>query len=179
MLKWFVFALFALTIPISNWLIDNWGTTCIPDGGPCIIPVGFGLYSPSGVLIMGMALVLRDYVHEKFGLKIAACAIIIGATMAAAFSPPALVTAAVVSWLLAEGSDLVVYDQMRQRGMLALAVLISGTVGAAVDTLLFLYLAFGDVSLFWGNVLGKMYASVAFAGFLTIWARLRVRRVPV
>ncbi|MBN4747477.1 VUT family protein, partial [Pandoraea nosoerga] len=52
---------FIATIPLANWLIGNVGTTCVP-GGPCIIPVGFGLMAPSGVLMVGLALVLRDLV---------------------------------------------------------------------------------------------------------------------
>ena len=44
---------------IANWLIGNVGVTCIP-GGPCLIPVWPGIMSPSGVLMIGAALVLRD-----------------------------------------------------------------------------------------------------------------------
>jgi len=53
-MKYFVFVIFALTIPTANWLIGNVGTVCIPDG-PCLIPVGFGLMAPSGVLMIGVA----------------------------------------------------------------------------------------------------------------------------
>lgn len=59
------FALFALTVPAANWMIGNVGT-CIPDG-PCLVPVGFGFEAPSGVLMVGAALVLRDIVHERLG----------------------------------------------------------------------------------------------------------------
>jgi hypothetical protein len=50
---------YALTIPAANWMIGNVGTFCVPDG-PCLIPLGFGLMAPSGVLMIGLALVLRD-----------------------------------------------------------------------------------------------------------------------
>ena len=57
-LGYLAFALFALTVPAANWLIANVGT-CMPNG-PCLIPVGFGLMAPSGVLMIGAALVLRE-----------------------------------------------------------------------------------------------------------------------
>ena len=46
------------TIPAANYMIGNVGTVCIPDG-PCLIPVGFGVMAPSGVLMIGLALMLR------------------------------------------------------------------------------------------------------------------------
>ena len=60
--------LFLVTIPVANWMIGNVGTTCIPKG-PCLIPVAPGLMAPSGVLLIGVALVLRDAVHEYLVLK--------------------------------------------------------------------------------------------------------------
>ena len=55
-------AAFALCIPSANWLIGNVGTICASDG-PCLIPVAPGLTAPSGVLMIGLALVLRDLVQ--------------------------------------------------------------------------------------------------------------------
>lgn len=68
---------FAATVPLANWLIGNVGTECIPNG-PCLIPVGFGLSAPSGVLVVGAALVLRDAVHEASGVRGALAAIALG-----------------------------------------------------------------------------------------------------
>src|SRR6185437_10151264 len=70
-------AAFAATIPLANWLIGNVGTVCIPQG-PCLLPVGFGLTAPSGVLVVGASLVLRDMVHEAGGAKAALTAIGLG-----------------------------------------------------------------------------------------------------
>ena len=70
MIGYFALAAFALTIPAANWLIGNAGTTCIPNG-PCLIPVAPGLMAPSGVLMIGLALVLRDVVHERLGARAA------------------------------------------------------------------------------------------------------------
>ena len=38
--------LFALTIPVANWLIGHAGMVCQPQG-PCLIPVAPGLMAPS------------------------------------------------------------------------------------------------------------------------------------
>ena len=50
--------LFCLTIPAANWMIGQVGTICVPDSA-CLIPVAPGLLAPSGVIMIGAALVLR------------------------------------------------------------------------------------------------------------------------
>jgi hypothetical protein len=57
---------FTACIPAANWLVGNVGTVCVP-AGPCLIPVGPGLAAPSGVLVVGLALVLRDLVQRRLG----------------------------------------------------------------------------------------------------------------
>src|SRR3546814_11445581 len=54
----FFLVAFTACVPAANWMIGNLGTVCVPDGH-CLIPVGHGLKEPSGVLIVGLALVLR------------------------------------------------------------------------------------------------------------------------
>lgn len=158
-MKYVIFALFAATIPAANWLIGNVGTTCIPDG-PCLIPIGFGLMAPSGVLMIGFALVLRDAVHEQFGAKGSLAAIALGATMSM-FSP-GLALASAVAFVIAELADLGVYAKLRERKLWA-AVLASGIVGAFVDSAAFTWLAFGSLEFSAGNALGKIYASAVVA----------------
>src|SRR6202011_632817 len=84
--------LFGLTIPAANWLIGHEGTRCL-DGGPCLIPVGPGLEAPSGVLMIGFGLVLRDLVQRRLGLAISALAILIGTAISAMLAAVALVFA--------------------------------------------------------------------------------------
>ena len=55
---------FILTIPAANWMIGNFGAVC-PPNSPCLIPVGFDIMAPSGVLMIGLALVLRDLVQRN------------------------------------------------------------------------------------------------------------------
>lgn len=169
MIGYIAFALFAATIPAANWLIGNVGTECIPNG-PCLVPVGFGLMAPSGVLMVGAALVLRDIVHERLGAWWAVAAIVIGALLSALLAPPALVVASLTAFLLAEGADMLVYTPLR-RNHLTWAVLMSGLVGAAIDSAVFLWLAFGSLALIEGQIVGKLWMSLGAAAALVIARR--------
>jgi len=174
MIGYLAFALFALTIPAANWLIGNVGAECIPSG-PCLIPVGFGLMAPSGVLMVGAALVLRDIVHERLGVWWAGAAIITGAILSAFLAPPALVLASATAFLLAEGADMIVYTPLRER-RLVWAVLLSGIAGSIIDSAVFLWLAFGSIALIEGQIVGKLWMTLAAA--ICIWFVRASRSTP-
>lgn len=167
-------ATFAATVPLANWLIGNVGTECIPNG-PCLIPVGFGLHAPSGVLVIGAALVLRDMVQEVGGVRAALLAIAIGGLLSWFVAPPALVIASVAAFVLAELADLAVYTPLRER-RLGLAVLASGFVGSIIDSAVFLWLAFGSLDFIAGQVLGKFWMSLAAFIALAAYRRRELAR---
>ena len=150
------FAAFAATVPLANWLIGNVGTFCVPNG-PCVIPVGFGLTAPSGVLAVGVALVLRDLVQRRLGVKWSIFAIAVGAALSSnvrASGPRRRIDCRVSP---SELADLSVYTPL-QRRRLMLAVLASGVVGLIVDSIVFLWLAFGSLDFLAGQVVGKSWA---------------------
>jgi hypothetical protein len=149
---------FGLCIPAANWLIGNAGTVCVPNG-PCLVPVAPGLMAPSGVLMIGLALVLRDLVQRRLGVGWAAGAVLAGAALSAFLAPPALVIASAVAFLLSEFADLAVYTPL-QRRRLVLAVAASGAVGLVVDSVVFLWLAFGSLDYLAGQVVGKAWMVV-------------------
>lgn len=155
---YFCLAAFALCIPAANWLIGNVGTFCVPEG-PCLIPVAPGLTAPSGVLMIGLALVLRDLVQRSLGVKWAAGAVLVGAALSAFFAPPALVIASATAFLLSELADLAVYTPLQKKG-LVLAVFASSVVGLVIDSAVFLYLAFGNLDYIAGQIVGKMWMVV-------------------
>lgn len=167
-MKYIILLAFAMTVPLANWLIANVGT-CIPNG-PCVIPVGFGLSAPSGVLMIGVALVLRDILQERAGMKFVWAGVCAGVALTAVTAPAPLVVASAVAFAVSEGADTLVYSKLRARGT-ALAVAASGIAGAAVDSLLFLQVAFGSVDFAAGLILAKLYASAAFALVLFTMAR--------
>lgn len=150
---------FALTVPLANWMIGNIGTVCDPVG-PCLIPVGFGLMAPSGVLVVGASLVMRDLVHQVAGWRWALAAILAGAVLSWAVASPALALASAAAFLLSELADMGVYAPLRHR-RLWLAVLMSGTVGAIIDSAIFLSLAFGSLDYVEGQIVGKMWMTIA------------------
>lgn len=166
-----IFLAFIATIPAANWLIGNVGTECIPNG-PCLIPVGFGLHAPSGVLMIGAALVLRDAIQESGGTKAALLAIAAGSALAWLVAPPAIVLASVAAFVLAELADMAVYTPLRKR-RLGLAILASGIAGSFIDSAVFLWLAFGSLDFIGGQVLGKLWMTIAAASIILVMRRAR------
>lgn len=162
-------AAFAATVPIANWMVGNVGTHCVPDG-PCLVPVGFGLHAPSGVLMIGAALVLRDLVQEVGGTRAALVAIAIGGALSWLVAPPSLVVASIAAFTLAELADLAVYSPLRKR-RLGLAVLASGAVGSVVDSAVFLWFAFASLDHLAGQVVGKLWMSVLAVPLIALLRR--------
>jgi uncharacterized PurR-regulated membrane protein YhhQ (DUF165 family) len=158
------FLLFCLTIPVANWMIYNVGTVCTRDG-PCLIPVAPGLMAPSGVLMVGVALVLRDLVQRRLGLIAAVAAILIGAGISGLVAPLALVTASAAAYLISEFADLAVYTPLQERRFLA-AVVASSIVGLIVDSIVFLWLAFGSLDFLAGQVVGKAWMVLLAVPFI-------------
>ncbi|RWK56804.1 VUT family protein [Mesorhizobium sp.] len=144
---------FAACIPLANYFIGHVGTECIPNG-PCLIPVAPGLTAPSGVLLVGLGLVLRDLVQRRLGLWWALAAIFAGCILSATFAPPALVLASTAAFLLSETTDLLVFTPLQRRGLVVAAVA-SSVVGLVVDSVVFLNLAFGSLQFLTGQVAGK------------------------
>lgn len=157
------------SVPAANWMIGHVGTTCVP-GGPCIVPVGFGLTAPSGVLLIGIALVLRDLVHRDLGARWAAAGVAAGSALSFAIAPPELALASLVAFAVSEALDQAVYTPLRRR-RLVLAVLASSVAGAIADSALFLWLAFGSLEHIAGQVVGKLWMIGGAAGLL--WLRSR------
>lgn len=170
------FALFCACIPLANWLIGHVGTVCAP-AGPCVIPVWPGIQAPSGVLAIGAALVLRDLVQRRLGLAWALAAIAVGAALSGLVSPAALVLASVAAFVLSELADLAVYTPLQRRGLVT-AVAASGVAGIAVDSVLFLSLAFGSLDFLAGQVIGKAWA-LLLALPAVHWLRRRDRRLGI
>jgi queuosine precursor transporter len=169
--------LFTLTIPAANWLIGHVGTTCVPNG-PCLIPVGpFGLKAPSAVLMIGAALVLRDLVQRRLGFVAGFAAIVIGAALSGLVAPPSIVLASASAFLLSELADLLVYTPL-QRRRFVLVVVLSSIVGLIVDSVIFLYLAFGSLDFLAGQIVGKTWM-VLLAIPLVHWLRRRDERLGI
>ena len=159
--------LFTLTIPLANWMIGHVGTVCAASG-PCLIPVAPYLMAPSGVLMIGIALVLRDLVQRRLGVEFGIAAIVAGAAISAGLAPRSLVVASAAAFLLSEFADFAVYTPLARR-RLVLAVLASSLVGLVVDSIVFLWLAFGSLDFLLGQIIGKLWMvllAIPFVAYL-------------
>jgi uncharacterized PurR-regulated membrane protein YhhQ (DUF165 family) len=158
---------FGLTIPVANWMLGHVGTVC-PASGPCLLPVAPGLMAPSGVAMIGIALVLRDLVQRRLGVGFSAFAVVAGALLSALVAPPALALASGTAFLLSETVDLAVYTPLARRRLVT-AVVLSSFVGLVVDSIVFLWLAFGSLEFLAGQIVGKAWMvllSIPFVHYL-------------
>jgi len=165
---------FCLTIPAANWMIGHVGTVCVRNG-PCLIPVAPGIMAPSGVLMVGAALVLRDLVQRRLGVAFGVGAIIVGAVISAGLAPPALVLASATAFLLSEFADFAVYTPLARRRLVA-AVVASSIIGLMVDSVVFLWLAFGSLEFLVGQIVGKLWMVLVAVPFV-VYLRHRDERL--
>jgi len=169
------FIAFIACIPTANWMIGHVGTVCAPNG-PCLLPVwpwgaNGPLMAPSGVMMIGLALVLRDLVQRRLGRTASLMSIVAGAALSGAIAPPALVIASTAAFFLSELADFAVYTPLQARG-LVLAVLASSMVGLIADSVLFLWLAFGSLDFLVGQIVGKAWMVLLALPFIH-WIRRR------
>lgn len=152
-------AAYVATVFAANYFIGHVGSQPFP-GGPHTIPVGFGYRAPSGVLWVGLAFTLRDVVQASLGrLPVA----------------PSLAWASGCAFLLSESLDFAVYTPLAARHWLA-AVAASNIAGLAVDTFLFLWLAFHSITFWQGQVIGKAWMTALAVAVLAPARRSAQRR---
>lgn len=169
-------ALFVFTVYAANWLVTRYGP----------VAIGFGLVAPAGVYVVGLAFTLRDIVHRTLGRWFVIGAILVGAVLSYFVSANAhipggkmgLAVASAIAFLFSELADLSVYEPLRERGWVP-AVVVSNIVGLVVDSALFLWLAFGSLAFFWGQVVGKAYMTAIAVTLLALWQSLRRREVAI
>jgi queuosine precursor transporter len=107
----------------------------------------------------------------------ASLAILAGAVLSALLAPPALVIASAAAFLLSEFADLAVYTPLARRGLLV-AVVASSVVGLVVDSIVFLWLAFGSLEFLLGQIVGKAWMVLLSVPFVA-WLRRRDVRLGI
>lgn len=162
--------IYGISIYLANWLIRSVGTVVLPDGSH-LLPVGFGLYAPSGTYAAGITFVARDVVQRTIGKRWSLLVILPGALLTALLDVR-LAIASASAFLFGELVDFLVYTPLQQRGFVR-AVVASGVVASVVDSFLFLSVAHIPLAIaFPGLLLGKVWvmfvaAPVAYA--LRVW----------
>lgn len=142
-----------------------------------MVPVGFGLMATAGTYFAGATFVLRDYLHDKLGRWPVVVLIVVGALLSYALSAPFIALASGVAFLVAEFADMFVYTPLREHGYIRAAIA-SNTVGAFVDTIIFLAIAGFPI---WVSVPGQMVGKLAVTAAVVIplWIARAVLREPV
>ncbi|SFK32007.1 hypothetical protein SAMN05216467_2871 [Cellulomonas sp. KH9] len=134
------------------------------------VPVGFGLSATAGTFAAGAALALRDVTQDSLGRRGVLAVVVAGAGLSFLLADPFIALASAAAFLLSELADFAVYTPLRRRSRLgdrrwAAAVIASNVVGAVVDTVVFLTVAFGAAAVLPatpGQLVGKAWATVAF-----------------
>lgn len=156
-------------VVVANWLASRY-----------LVRVPLTSYlAPAGVFCIGGVLVLRDWMQQLKGvwktmpLVYAAGVLswLIG-DVAGWTSLEKIAVASVVAFTVSETIEAAVFTPIRSRN-LTLGVALSATVGNAVDSYLFLTLAFSSTAFFWGQFWGKSEA-IALGVLLTLGRRLLV-----
>jgi uncharacterized PurR-regulated membrane protein YhhQ (DUF165 family) len=133
------------TVIAANWLVQTFG----------VVPVGFGLMAPAGVYLIGLALVLRDFVQWSLGKAWMLAALTVGAGLSFLVADPHLAIASAAAFTFSELADFALFTWIAPRW--GRAVAIGGAVGAIADSAIFLSIAFGSLAFMPGQLLGKAY----------------------
>jgi uncharacterized PurR-regulated membrane protein YhhQ (DUF165 family) len=156
--------LYLSTIVLANVAIQTFG----------LVPVGFGLVAPAAVYVAGFAFTFRDLLQDAGGRGFVLLAIVAGAALSALVDP-LLGLASGVAFLFSELADLAVYTPLRRRGWLR-AVFASNVVGLVLDSILFLSIAFGSLELLSGQIVGKLWTTLAAIAVLAGIRYVQARR---
>jgi uncharacterized PurR-regulated membrane protein YhhQ (DUF165 family) len=137
---------FLATILAANYVTTEYG----------MVPVGFGLMATAGTYFAGLAFVLRDSVHKLGGRRLMFAVLIAGALLSYLISDPFIALASGVAFLVSETADAAVWQPLERKGYIRAAVA-SNTVGAVIDTFLFLWIAGFPIANAWqGQLVGKL-----------------------
>ena len=136
---------------VANWLASAY-----------VVDVPLTPYTaPAGVFCIGAVLVLRDWIQQLRGLYWTMPLVYLAGlvTWAAGYLAgwrgwQDVAVASVVAFSVSETVEALVFTPLRKRN-LSLGVALSGTIGNAIDSYLFLTIAFGSTAFFWGQFWGK------------------------
>lgn len=146
--------IYVATVVLANWLASKY-----------FVHVPLTDYiAPAGVFCIGAVLVMRDWLQQIAGLKWSIILVPIAGLISWGVGDIAgwtdlekIAVASVVAFTVSETVEAAVFTPLRKRN-LTLGVALSATVGNALDSYIFLALAFGSQAFFAGNFIGKMEA---------------------
>lgn len=158
MIVGFALAAFVATVYAANWTVHRYGIVSV-------WPTS--LVAPAGVYLVGLAFLLRDTVQRLASKRLAFLGITAGTALSVLVSPT-LALASAVAFAGSECLGLVLFALLQRRIMIAVGV--SQLGAAALDSFLFLSIAFGSLAFFEGQFVAKLML-VAFALPVVVTAR--------
>lgn len=169
-------AAFVASVYFANWLIERYGPIRV-------WPTD--LLAPAGVYVVGVAFLLRDTVQRLSHPAFALVLIGIGTGLTAVFVDARLAGASMLAFGISELVALVVFLAVRGQtggpGWLTAAVVAASAAGAALDSLVFLWIAFGWQNgvhaFFEGQFVAKISVVVLALPFV-LFARRRYPTAP-
>lgn len=144
----------------ANWLVQHVGIVRVWP---------WDAYAPAGVYMAGLAFLFRDTVQRLASVQLALLGIACGALLSLLISPT-LAGASAAAFAASELVGLLVLWLLGR--WLFTAIGVAQIAAALVDSLLFLWLAFGSVQFWQGQTLGKLTV-LAFA-FPIVYASRRL-----
>ncbi len=164
-------AAFVALVLLANWLASAY-----------VVHVPLTPYdAPAGVFCIGGVLVLRDWMQQLAGLArtmplVYAAGLLswLVGDLAGWTSLEKIAIGSVVAFTVSETVEALIFTPVRNRS-LSLGVALSATIGNAVDSWIFLTIAFSSTAFFWGQFWGKNEAIAA--GVVLTLARRRVAPV--
>jgi len=160
-------------------ILANWLASLAPAHVMTVWPTDY--IAPYAVGIIGLVLVMRDWIQQARGLWYAIPLMLVaGVTsyligLATGWSIQKIALASIAAFVVSESVEALVFTPLRKRWFVT-SVALSATVGVALDSYAFLSLAFGSLAFFWGQFWGKLLYGVLLGVILTA---LRRRKLPV
>jgi uncharacterized PurR-regulated membrane protein YhhQ (DUF165 family) len=158
---------------LANWLASRYVVS---------VPLTGGLVAPAGVFCIGGILVLRDWFQQLTNLwtslalvYVAGVVSYLAGTALGWTSLQKVALASLAAFTVSETLEAVVFTPLRRQS-LTIGVAASSLIGNAVDSWLFLTLAFGSTAFFWGQFWGKtemIAVGVALTAARRAWAPVR------
>lgn len=123
-------AAYVAGIVAANWLTEHYG----------LVPVVFGLVTTAGTYAAASVIVSRNFAQDAIGRGYVIALMVLGAALSWFLASPQLAVASLTAFALSEAADMALYTPLRKKGR-SRAVLVASTVGAVLDTFVFLAIA--------------------------------------
>lgn len=166
---------FLACVVLANYFIVHVGDQAAPGAPHTVTAFGLGT-APSGVVWVGVAFSLRDLAQQALGRWWVLAAIACGAVLSYLVAP-SLAVASGTAFAVSETADWLCWTPLADRGRYLSGLVLSNTVGSALDTLVFLWLAFHSLAFFRGQFVWKLAMTLPFAVGLIIVRSTRARRI--